>query len=146
MRRSPEVAAHVAWLGGRPLPDLFLSLHEDWETSGFYLYEINLGEDFPERTRSILRAVNSWLPTEEGRVVDGHEVRQCGWIYHEAEADVPEGWPEAIFMAKCGCPISYTFETPSAVGLPERVAAHMAAVRAAVGWQLRGFFICPENS
>src|SRR5690606_35587474 len=100
---------------------LFISLHEDWETSGFYFYEINLGEDRPERAQRILDAVSMWFPAEAGPVIDGHDIREAGWIYHAAEPDLPEGWPEAIYLAKLGCPISFTFETPSHAMLHERV-------------------------
>lgn len=130
-KRSPETRAHAAWLEARGMPDLFLSLHEDWETSGFYFYEINLGPDVPERAARIIEAVKPWFRPESGGEIDGHIPRAPGWIYHEAEADLPEGWPEAIFMAKHGCPLSFTFETPSHAPLEKRIAAHCAAVRAA---------------
>lgn len=130
-KRSAEARAHAAWLEQQTLPDLFLSLHEDWETSGFYFYEINLGPDVPERAARIIDAVKPWFPPESGGEIDGHIPRAPGWIYHEAEADLPEGWPEAIFIAKLGCPLSFTFETPSHAALESRIAAHCAAVRAA---------------
>lgn len=131
LRGTREIIAHAAWLDAMPVPDLFISLHEDWETSGFYFYEINLGDDCPERAQRILDAAAAWFPAEAGPVVDGHDVREAGWIYHAAEPDLPEGWPEAIYLAKLGCPLSFTFETPSHAMLHERVAAHAAAVRAA---------------
>lgn len=132
-RRSAEAAAHAEWLAARPVPDLFLSLHEDWETEGFYFYEINLGFDRPDRAMAILDAVTPWFPAEAAAVIDGHAPRGAGWIYHPARADVPEGWPEAIYLADRGCPLSFTFETPSNAPLDARVAAHVAAVRAACG-------------
>jgi hypothetical protein len=131
LQQSHEVTAHAAWLAAGAVPDLFLSLHEDWEATGFYLYEINLGEDNPQRARGIIAAVGPWFPAEAGPDIDGHTPREAGWIFHEAEADVPEGWPEAIYVAKLGCPLSFTFETPSHAALAGRVAAQCAAVRAA---------------
>lgn len=131
-RRSAEVAAHAAWLESRPVPGLFVSLHEDWESSGFYFYEINLGEDRPQRAAAILGAVAPWFPPEPEASIDDHDTREPGWIYHAAEADLPDHWPEAIFLAKLGCPLSFTFETPSSARLMDRVAAHAAAVGAAV--------------
>lgn len=130
-RRTPEVAAHAAWLETQPAPDLFVSLHEDWETQHFYLYEINLGEDAPHRSSSIIESVRPWFPPEAGPEIDGHTPRGPGWIFHAAEADVPQGWPEAIFLSKLGCPLSFTLETPSQQALAARVAAHRAAVQAA---------------
>ena len=134
-RRTPEVRAHAAWLEGLPCPTIFLSLHEDWESSGFYFYEINLGEDRPERAEAIFAAVSPWLPPEPAALIDGHDIRGPGWIYHAAEADLPDDWPEAIFLAKRGCPLSFTFETPSAMELDARVAAQVAAVKAATLFQ-----------
>jgi predicted deacylase len=132
-RRTPEVRAHAGWLESLPCPRIFLSLHEDWETSGFYFYEINLDEDRPERAEAIFRAVEPWFTVEPAAMIDGHDIRGPGWIYHAAEADLPENWPEAIFLAKRGCPVSFTFETPSAMRLEDRVAAQVAAVKAAAG-------------
>jgi hypothetical protein len=131
LRETPEVIAHTDWLNARPVPDLFISLHEDWETTGFYFYEINLGTEDLHRTRNILAAVEPWFQPEPGPVIDGHDISGPGWIYHVAEPDLPEGWPEAIYLAKMGCPISFTFETPSRAPLHHRVAAHTAAVKAA---------------
>jgi len=132
LQSTLEVAAHRAWLDAMGAPDLFISLHEDWETSGFYLYEINLGEDNPERAQTIINATRSWFLPEPGPEIDGHLARAPGWIYHAAEPDLPEGWPEAIYLAKQGCPLSFTFETPSQAALSSRVAAHTAAVTKAV--------------
>jgi murein peptide amidase A len=131
IRSSEEIRAHAAWLDNLPPPDLFISLHEDWETAGFYFYEINLLEDRPDRARGILSAVRPWFEPEAGPEIDGHAVRESGWIYHAAEPDIPEGWPEAIYLAKKGCPVSFTFETPSSRPIWQRVSAHCAAVKAA---------------
>lgn len=126
---SPETAAHSRWLESRPVPGLFVSLHEDWETDGFYFYEINLGEDDEARASGLLDAVSPYFPAEPGPEIDGHEARAPGWIFHRAEADLPDAWPEAIWLAKRGCSLSFTFETPSGADLLARTAAHVAGVR-----------------
>jgi predicted deacylase len=126
---SPEAAAHSRWLESRPVPGLFVSLHEDWETQGFYFYEINLGADNPERAAVLLNAVSPYFHAERGPQIDGHDARAPGWIFHRAEADLPDAWPEAIWLAKRGCPLSFTFETPSSADLATRVSAHVAGVR-----------------
>lgn len=139
LRASREVTAHADWLTAQPTPDLFLSLHEDWETSGFYFYEINLGGDQPDRARAILEAVAPWFHPEPGPDIDGHQPRAPGWIDHRAEADIPSGWPEAIFLAKQGCPLSFTFETPSQAPLAHRIRALAAALNSALAQFLATF-------
>lgn len=126
---TEEVTAHARWLEG-VRADLAISLHEDWESTGFYFYEINQEGDRPERYGRMVETVGRFLPMEREFVIDGHEVREAGWIYHGCDADEPENWPEAIYLAKRGCPLSFTFETPSGVDLDLRVCAHEAAVRA----------------
>ncbi len=129
---SAEVQGHVKWLcqcREKQSVDVFLSLHEDWESAGFYCYEINCGEDQPSRVKSLLKAVSEHVDIEKATEIDGHSVREAGWIYHRAEPDVPEGWPEAIFLAKLGCPLSFTLETPSQISLERRVHAHVTAVK-----------------
>jgi len=127
LRKSTlEVAAHASWLDRHPVPDAFVSFHEDWESAGFYFYEINCGDDSPARSRAILNAVSPVFAHEQGVEIDGHAVREPGWIFHCAEADLPDSWPEAIWLAKKGCPLSFTFETPSQAHLPDRVHAHIA--------------------
>jgi len=135
---SPEITAHTAWLRAQSPHSLSLSLHEDWETSGFYLYEINTS-GHPWLGRGILRAVEEVMPLEPGRVLDGHEVTDRGYITHPPEADDPVNWPEAIFLARLWPQLSCTFETPSrAAGLEQRVRAQTCAVRAAVDLFLAG--------
>ena len=131
-RQSIEIRAHAEWLESQPCPQCFFSLHEDWETSGFYFYEINLGDDRPDRAAAIMDAVRPWFPPEPEALIDDHETRAPGWIYHHADADLPDLWPEAIFLAKRGCPVSFTYETPSSAELESRIAAHVAAVQRAV--------------
>ena len=94
-----------------------------------------IGCSAPSPKRSTLNSnCAPWFPPEPSALIDGHEIREAGWIYHAAEADLPDDWPEAIFLAKRGCPLSFTYETPSAMALDARVAAHMAAVRAATAF------------
>ena len=128
---SEEVCSHIAWLKKQKTPALFVSLHEDWESSGFYYYEINLGIQGPKHSE-IMEAVSSFFPPEPARIIDDHEVTEPGWIFHPEHPDIPEGWPEAIYLARMGCPLSLTFETPSGEGFEDRVGCHQAAVRQAL--------------
>ena len=128
---ADEVCAHIEWLKNQKIPDLFLSLHEDWESSGFYYYEINCGGKGATH-QEILGAASAYFEPEPEVMIDDHPVTEKGWIYHSEEPDIPEGWPEAIYLAKMGCPISLTFETPSSGALGDRMACHQAVVREAI--------------
>jgi len=110
---SEEIVSHVQWLNGVNV-DLAISLHEDWESTGFYFYEINQLNDRPERYESLVGVVSEYLPMEPENEIDGHEVRESGWIYHVCDADEPTHWPEAIYL--------------SSVDLNLRVRVHAIAV------------------
>lgn len=126
VRQSREIRAHVNWLEQYPTPyDLYLSLHEDWETTGFYLYEINTSKH-PSLALPLLQVAETILPLEKGPEVDGHKLNRPGLIAHRDEPDEPDGWPEAIYICKRTPLRSYTFETPSSAPLDLRVAIHKA--------------------
>ena len=131
MCEAEEVCAHIQWLKSQKVPDLFLSLHEDWESSGFYYYEINCGGK-GAGYQDILSAASAHFAPEPALMIDDHPVTERGWIFHSEEPDLPEGWPEAIYLAKMGCPISLTFETLSSADLSDRIACHQAVVKEAI--------------
>jgi hypothetical protein len=128
---SDEVCSHIAWLKEQQIPQLFLSLHEDWESSGFYYYEINLRGAVSDY-KNLLAAAAPYFPPEPESLIDNHKVTEPGWIHHSEHPDLPEGWPEAIYLAKMGCPISLTFETPSSMTFQKRVGCHQAMVRESI--------------
>jgi protein MpaA len=130
--RSAEIAAHRDWARENITQlDLALHLHEDWEASGFYLYELNL-DHHPSRAPAILTAVQAHIPIEAAHKIDGHPARG-GIIRPNSLAEVPEGLPEAIYFQKAYRGINHTLETPSARMLTKRVAAQKAAILAAIG-------------
>lgn len=130
-KETAEVRGHVAWLEGKPVPAMFLSLHEDWESTGFYLYEIQKCV-CQSTAKAILDAAAQVIITEPSPIIDDHEVREPGWIFHEPRADFPDQWPEAIYMAERGTTVSYTLETPSSRPLRDRVLCHKLAVKRAI--------------
>ncbi|MBT8037974.1 MAG: M14 family metallocarboxypeptidase [Verrucomicrobiae bacterium] len=128
---SEEVRGHIEWLERQPVPDVFLSLHEDWESTGFYLYEIQKCA-CASVAHSIIDAASTEIEPEPSPLIDDHQVREPGWIFHEPRSDFPGDWPEAIYMAELGTGVSYTLETPSSLELEKRVACHQLAVCKAV--------------
>lgn len=128
---SEETSAHAAWLERkvRRITHALL-LHEDWESQGFYLYELNLSNG-AGLSEQILQAVRPQLPIEPAEIIDGRIARQ-GVIRPESLPELEEGDPEAIYLYKHYGGLSYTLETPSAQDFTKRVNALKAAVLACV--------------
>jgi len=129
---SPITRAHCNWLHKQQKPLLSLSFHEDWEAAGFYLYEINTSQR-PCIGPQILQAVAAKFRLEDSPVIDGHTASAPGYIHHPPEADLPEEWPEAIWLVKHAPCLSITFESPSQSDFQHRVLMHRTAARQALG-------------
>ncbi len=129
--QAPESAAHVAWLRRQPNFDLSVCLHEDWESTGFYLYELNSGPTLTP-AETILERTSAFLPIEPSALVDGREAIK-GIIRPVIDATIRENWPESIYLrSEHHSPLHYTFETPSRSPLELRVAALKAAALAVI--------------
>ena len=66
---AEEIKAHIAWLERQPRFDVSLCLHEDWESQGFYVYELN-----PDQQSSfapaILKSVAEVCPIDMSPVIE----------------------------------------------------------------------------
>ena len=128
---SAEIRSHVAWLRRQPNFDSALCLHEDWESAGFYLYELNPNQR-PSLAESIVEAVSKVCPIETAAVIDGREADAPGIIRPVADPLLRDLWPEAIYLRAHHTPLTFTFESPSALPMPQRIAALRAAVATAI--------------
>jgi predicted deacylase len=130
-RQSAEVRAHVQWLRQQPDFDLVLCLHEDWESRGFYLYELN-PDHRPSLAESIIEAVAAVCPVDQSPVIEDRPA-QNGIIRPVFNPMDRPQWPEALYLAgQNKTRLSYTFEAPSDFPMATRVAALATAVRAAL--------------
>ncbi len=131
-QKSGEVRALIDWWEsqGRGC-DLHLSLHEDWETSGLYLYEINTG-GIGSLAEKILASIQEIVPLESSALVDGHELNAPGLILHSPDPDEEDGWPEAIWLARKFPSLSITFEAAGRIPRGYRTAGLVTALVAAV--------------
>ena len=128
----PLVGAVKSLLIGRRIA-LALTLHEDYDGQGFYLYE-------PTRFRApdvwgerIVKRVGLILPPDPRRQIDGRAQTAPGIIRRyllSPERMAPE--PEALFLHYHVADRTFTFETPSEFALEQRVAAQIAAISAAL--------------
>jgi hypothetical protein len=129
--QSGEIRAHVAWLRGQPPFDVAICLHEDWEARGFYLYELNPGNQ-PTLAPAMLAAARAHCPIEEATIIDGRESAEPGIIRPVSDPQLRETWPEAIYLRQHHGNFQYTIESPSALPLEQRITTLRAAVAAAV--------------
>jgi len=138
-RRSAEVRAHIAWLQSQPPFDLTLCLHEDWESTGFYLYEHNVNCR-PSLAHALLDAVRSHMPIEPAHIIDDRPIDEPGILRPEISAQERDDWPEQLYLREHSYyDLGYTMETPSSLPLAPRIAAQKALVTTAVEGLLKEF-------
>jgi len=123
---SPIVQAHARWLEQRPSFDATLLLHEDWESDGFYLYELNPDLQ-ASASEAMIAAVKPVCPVDLSAVIEGRDAKG-GIICANPDLQKRPDWPEAFYLVHNKTRRSYTLEAPSDFPLPVRVAALVAAV------------------
>lgn len=141
---SPEITAHTAWLRSQPNFDLTVCLHEDWESKGFYLYELNPAAR-PSLAEPMIGAVAAVCPVETASVIDGRPVSATGIIRPVSDPLLREKWPEAIYLRAHHTTLSYTLESPSAFPFAQRVAALRTALAAAITGTIRDWRKMPAG-
>jgi protein MpaA len=128
--KAAETRAHIPWLERQPKFDLYLCLHEDWESHGFYLYEQNPDSKI-SLAEKMIEAVQKVCPIDlsesiEGRAAKGGIVRPS--ILPQERPD----WPEAFYLIMNKSRQGYTLEAPSDFPLQTRVNSLVAGVNAAL--------------
>jgi predicted deacylase len=124
--QTDEVRAHIAWLESVPAFDLTLSLHEDWESEGFYIL-------MPEKVlhaEKIIDAVKKVFPIDQRSVIEGFAAHN-GMVSPVARVSEIKQWPEAFYLAVYKKGEHYTLETSSDFPLHARVTALVEGSRAA---------------
>ena len=133
--QTPEIRAHIAWLERQPEFDLYLCLHEDWESHGFYLYEQN-PDAKPTPADKIIEAVQKECPIDPSETIEGRAARN-GIIRPNIRPHERPDWPEAFYLITNKSRQGYTLEAPSDFPLPARVNALVAAVNAVLEFKLQ---------
>jgi hypothetical protein len=127
--KAEETKAHIGWLERQPGFDLCLCLHEDWESHGFYIYELN-PDNRSSLADAMLRQVAAVCPIDPSESIEGRPA-QGGLIRPSVDPRSRPQWPEAFYLLSHKTRLSYTLEAPSDFPMPCRVAALVAAVRCA---------------
>ena len=127
---APEVLAHTRWLESQPRFDLGLCLHEDWESHGFYLYELN-PDQRPSLAEAIITSVARVCPIDLSPVIETRPARG-GIVRPDVDPRSRPQWPEAFYLLQHKTRLSYTLEAPSDFPLALRTAALTTAVKTAL--------------
>ncbi|HEX3856951.1 MAG TPA: M14 family metallocarboxypeptidase [Verrucomicrobiae bacterium] len=136
--RNPQAAetrAHIAWLERQPKFDLYLCLHEDWESHGFYLYEQNPDSKI-SLAEKMIEAVKKICPIDLSNTIEGRAA-QNGIVRPNILPQERPNWPEAFYLITEKARQGYTLEAPSDFPLPVRVNALAVAVNSALTNLLR---------
>jgi murein peptide amidase A len=148
--KSEEIRAHIAWLEEQPSFSMTASLHEDWESTGFYVYQFGPLSVEPV-IQHVLGQVAKVCPIDQSPEIDhlpaeGGALDQAflslqaneALIDSLAECEKPTDflkrnnsvWTEQNYLISRKTRVSYTFESASAMPLEVRVKALTQAVHA----------------
>ncbi|MDD5349444.1 MAG: M14 family metallocarboxypeptidase [Chthoniobacteraceae bacterium] len=124
----PHIGALKAYLQTRRFR-LALTLHEDFDGRGLYLYELERrvpfwGEDLVEIARPL-------IPIEGRTLIDGRRATRAGLMRRKLTAAVLRRFPalpEAVYLHLHHTVRTFTFETPSEFALDQRVRVQVALI------------------
>ena len=104
-----------------------LSMHEDYDAQGIYLYEVQRGSK--RLGEELLDAAGRFLPPDPRSRIDGRKAVSGLMRKRISKAVFAKmGYPEAIWLHLEHSEFTFTFETPSEADLDRRVSAHIAAL------------------
>jgi hypothetical protein len=129
--QAAETRAHVVWLEQQPRFDVAMCLHEDWESLGFYLYELRLGSN-PSHAEEIIRQVEAVCPIDRSDEIEGRPA-VGGIVRPSLDPRSRPQWPEALWLISYKTQHTYTLEAPSDFPMETRVTALVTGVRVVLG-------------
>ncbi|MBC2607686.1 M14 family metallopeptidase [Pelagicoccus albus] len=130
--KNPETQAVREFIISQAPFHLSVALHEDWESSGFYMYCITPDGD-DRLPRKILNEVKKEGPLEPETEIDGHPAEN-GLITRPADFDLEgrDDWPEAFLLYERSEHVHITTESASSAQLRIRIAQQCQAVKTAI--------------
>ena len=111
--------------------DLSLELHEDCESSGYYLYE---KAESPQKIRlgfRIIEAVKDLMPINKDEKIEGTPSER-GVIHRLKDPKDMEWWPMALYSLANGPTHCITLETATHFPMETRIEAHITALETAL--------------
>ena len=116
--------------------DLALMLHEDWESSGFYLYDLDSNPEADLAT-FIVKKVGEHASIDTDETIDGmtaaNGIISVNMDQAESDPKLEGQWPEAFYLLhKNLAARQFTLEAASSLEMSTRVKSLVTAVKAAV--------------
>ena len=124
--RVARIKAQLGLMKGRHY-DLAACLHEDYDSRGFYLYEI-AGRQ-PYWGESLCGVLSRVMPADSRGRIEGHAA-SSGLIRRRIKPSMMKGHPEAFGLHFHHAERTFTLETPSEESLGSRVCLHKEFIAA----------------
>ena len=108
---------------------LSLTLHEDYDATGFYVYEVMRRAPF--WGEQLLRKARSLIAIDSRSSIDGRRAR-TGLVRRQFKPQRFPAMPESIYLHRRHSFRTFTTESPSEFALDTRIAAHVAVIEECV--------------
>lgn len=108
---------------------LSLTLHEDYDATGFYLYEVMRRAPF--WGEKLLRKARPLIAIDSRPSIDRRRARR-GLVRRQFKPQRFPAMPESIYLHRRHSYRTFTTETPSEFALETRIAAHVAVIEECV--------------
>jgi murein peptide amidase A len=113
--------------------ELTIELHEDNESTGYYLYQKGIDAKDEELGYEILDAIKNIMPINLNDEIDGHSADR-GIVGKDIDFSTMDWWPMALYGLSKGVKRSLTLETASHFDMETRVNSHLAAIKTALNY------------
>jgi len=134
LRHTPTVQALTRHFAGKPF-DMCIDLHEDWEATGFYLYNAHMNNDTLDRDiiNAVKKRIGEHFRMEPATIIDGFNAKDgvidlAGNAYAFGSSELPQ----AVSLVRENKGYGFVMETPSNTALKDRVDQLSLAVSAAL--------------
>jgi murein peptide amidase A len=113
--------------------ELTIELHEDNESSGYYLYQKGIDVKDDKIGFEIIDAIKNIMPINMDDEIDGTSADQ-GVIGKAINMSKMDWWPMALYGLSKGVERCLTLETASQFDMAIRVDAHLTAIKTALNF------------
>jgi len=116
--------------------DLTIELHEDVDSSGYYLFHSRAFDCPPLPVSEILKNVQMVMPINLASEID--EIQAKGGVIRRVGIDdAMDWWPMAFYSLSKGTQVCLTLETGIRFSIETRVSAHLIAIKTALNLFVR---------